>query len=163
MTPGDGEEEARARPSRVLALYIVLAVVTVVVTALVLVEGEDRQAQPSIAGGYDVEGENPCMGKVPPKAGGPELPSTAPKQQTPAGPSFDVKQSGKFVNFTNPQGTLDGKLELDSVDERHAARPLHGDVECVDGRQRELPGEGHPGSEGADQGNARRPADESRS
>ena len=73
---------------------------------LVLAEGEDREPQPAIAGGYDVIGANACLGA-----------------------KFDVKQSGQFVNFDNAKGTLGGKLEFDEGE-------LTGDVDCIERRRR---------------------------
>src|SRR4051794_31905646 len=43
----------------------------------------------------------------------------------------DVKQSGKFVTFTNTLGTLGGSLE---VDDGH----LTGDVKCLDGKEQPI-------------------------
>ena len=58
-------------------------------------------------------GGEPCIGPVPKPAGGIPLPATAPTQVAAAGPSFNVLQSGQFVNFTNNQSTLGGQLRLD--------------------------------------------------
>ena len=77
-------------------------------TIVVVKAGEDRDPQPAIAGGYDTQGQNACLG-----------------------PKFDVKQSGQFVNLDNPKGTISGKLEFDEGE-------LTGDAECLDGNEQEL-------------------------
>ena len=90
--------------------------------------GEDKKAQPSIAGGYDLQAPNDCFGTPPAPAAGKPLPATAPPQAAVAGPSFDVKQSGQFVNLSNTQGTLGGKLRLEEDANADGSRPLDGDV-----------------------------------
>ena len=90
-----------AARTRLIALYAAMAVAVAVVMVLVISAGEDRHPQPGIAGGYDIQGENACLG-----------------------PKFDVKQSGKYVNLDNAKGTLGGQLEFDEGQ-------LTGDVDCV--------------------------------
>ena len=99
---------AGVRRGRLIALYAATAVAAVVVIALVVSAGQGRDPQQSIAGGYDVLGTSACLG-----------------------PKFDVKQSGRFANLDNADGTLAGKLEFEDDE-------LTGDVECVDGGTREL-------------------------
>ena len=111
---------APARTGRLAVFYVVLAVIVAAVVIVVIDEGKDEKAQPSIAGGYDTAGPNACLGKAAPPTGAP-LPATAPTQPAPAGPAFDVKQSGQFVNLSNIQGTLGGKLRLHT--ESSAERP----------------------------------------
>ena len=123
-----------------MVFYVLLALVTAVVATVVLTKGGDEQAQPSIAGGYDVAGENDCLGGGAPAAVGRPLPKTAPAQPQAAGPSFDVKQSGVFVNISNTQGTLSGKLRLEPAANDQATRGLHGDVGCVDGTEARFEG-----------------------
>ena len=114
---------------RQLAIYYALLVLAVtIVTIFVVQAGEDEKAQPSIAGGYDVEAPNACLGATPKPPPGKQLPPEAPPAPKAAGPSFDVKQSGQFVNLSNIQGTLGGKLRLGR------GKSLTGDVECADGR-----------------------------
>src|SRR3954463_12654043 len=108
--------------------YAVLALVTAAVAAIVISAGHDEKAQPTIAGGYDAAAPVACLGPPPPKPAGAPLPPTAPGQPAVNGPSFDVKQSGEFVNFTNSQNTLGGKLRL-----RDRGK-LTGDVDCVNGK-----------------------------
>src|SRR5688572_7528824 len=93
--------------------YVFLAVAVAIVAAIVVSAGEDKQGQPSIAGGYDLQAPNGCFGAPPAPAAGKPLPETAPPQAQVAGPSFDVKQSGQFVNLSNTQGTLAAKLRLE--------------------------------------------------
>jgi Kef-type K+ transport system membrane component KefB len=123
----------------------------VAVTAVVISKGDDEHAQPSIAGGYDLVGENACFGPPPAQPKGRALPATAPAQPQPAGPSFDVKQSGQFVNFSNTQGTLGGKLRFEAQ-EGQAGR-LHGTVDCVNGKGAEFEGTATPGEKGRIEGN----------
>ena len=99
---------------RQLAIYYALLVLAVTIVTIVVVQaGEDEKAQPSIAGGYDVQAPNACLGATPKPPPGKQLPPEAPPAPKAAGPSFDVKQSGQFVNLSNIQGTLGGKLRLD--------------------------------------------------
>src|SRR3954447_6247858 len=106
-----------------LALYYAFLAAAVAVVAIIVVgKGEDKKAQPSIAGGYDAAAPNACLGAPPAPAKGRPLPPTpprggprpppAPPQPLVGGPSFDVKQSGQFVNLSNTQGTLGGTLRL---------------------------------------------------
>jgi Kef-type K+ transport system membrane component KefB len=104
------QDDAVATPprSRLIAFYAALAILTAVVTAVIISVGSDRKAEPSIAGGYAVAGEVPCVGE-----------------------RIDLKQSGQFVNADNPDETLSGQLRFE--DGR-----LTGDVDCVDGGTQEL-------------------------
>jgi Kef-type K+ transport system membrane component KefB len=131
--------------SRLTIFYAFLAVVTAAVAIIVISAGKDEKAQPSIAGGYDAAAPNACLGAPLPPSSGPPLPPTAPAQPKPGGPSFDVKQSGQFVNFTNAQGNLGGKL-------RFKDGRLTGGVSCVNGRTEPFAGTVTPGSKGAIQG-----------
>lgn len=99
-----------AAPSkrRVTIFYAVLAIATAVVAITVFAAGENREAQKSIAGGYDTAADNPCLGA-----------------------QFDVKQSGKFVSLENADDNLSGVLELDGS-------RLTGDVSCIKGGEQEL-------------------------
>lgn len=88
---------------KLIALYAVMGVAVVAVTFAVIAAGHDRDPQPEIAGGYDVQGQSACLG-----------------------PRFDVRQSGQFVNFDNTKGSVGGSLEFDDGE-------LTGEVECLDG------------------------------
>ena len=61
-------------------------------------------------------------------AGGIPLPATAPTQVPASGPSFNVLQSGQFVNFTNNQNTLGGQLRLNETTLANGGHRLTGDV-----------------------------------
>src|ERR1700751_3988500 len=100
--------------TRLITFYAIIAVIGVAVVIFVVSKGGNEEAQPSIAGGYTLTAANACIGPVPKPAGGVPLPSTAPTQVAAAGPSFNLLQSGQFVNFTNNQNTLGGKLRLDA-------------------------------------------------
>jgi Kef-type K+ transport system membrane component KefB len=97
-----------SRSRRLLAFYLAMAVVVGVVAAIAITAGEREEAETPIAGGYDVTEGGACLGE-----------------------KFDVKQSGRFVNLTNADETLGGKLELRDGE-------LTGDVSCVDGGTAEL-------------------------
>jgi Kef-type K+ transport system membrane component KefB len=142
----DEQLERPASRGRMAVYYAVLALLTAAVAAIVISAGHDEKAQPSIAGGYDADGPAACLGAPPPKAAGPPLPSTAPVQATPAGPSFDVKQSGEFVSFTNSQSTLGAKLRLGD------GGKLTGDVSCVDGTTARFAGTALAGKQGVIEG-----------
>jgi Kef-type K+ transport system membrane component KefB len=116
---------------RVIAFYVILAAITVAVVVIVVDKGRNEKAQPAIAGGYDASAPNACLGAVPKPVGGAPLPPTAPAQPAPAGPSFNLQQSGQFVNIGNNQGTLSGQLRLHPGS--GAGRRLTGTVDCVSG------------------------------
>jgi K+:H+ antiporter len=118
---------------RLIIFYAILAVIGVVVVVFVVSKGGNEKAQPSIAGGYVVSAPSPCIGPVPKPAGGIPLPSTAPTQVAPTGPSFNVLQSGQFVNFTNNQNTLGGQLRLNEKTLAGNSHRLTGTVNCVSG------------------------------
>src|SRR5919106_2677292 len=101
-------EQPLTRGRRLLVFYLVMAVVVGVVAAIAITAGEREEAETPIAGGYDVTAGADCLGD-----------------------KFDVKQSGRFVNLTNPDETLGGKLELRDGD-------LTGDVSCLEGGTAEL-------------------------
>ncbi len=137
-----------ASGKRMAVYYAFLAVAVTVVTILVVRAGEDRKAQPSIAGGYDLEAPNPCIGAPAPPAPTPALPATTAPQAKASGPSFDVKQSGQFVNLSNTQGNLGGKLRLKEDARADGSHPLSGDVDCVNGKTLDFEGEATPGAKG---------------
>jgi Kef-type K+ transport system membrane component KefB len=134
--------ESPASKGRMTIYYVALALITAVVAVLVISAGKDEKAQPTIAGGYDATGPAACLGAPPPKPTGAPLPATAPTQPAVTGPSFDVKQSGEFVNFSNTQSTLSGKLRLKGGE-------LTGDVSCVNGKTEHFTGTAVSGSKGA--------------
>lgn len=135
-----------ASGARLTVFYVVLALLTAGVAAVVVSLGQDEKAQPPIAGGYDADQAVPCLGTPPAPVEGPALPSTAPATAPVAGPSFDVKQSGEFVNLSNFQGTLSAKLRLEDKRNADGSRPLTGDVNCVDGKSARLEGKALAGS-----------------
>jgi hypothetical protein len=106
---GDAAEDDRGPSKRkLLFFYPTLAVIAAVVVSIAVSAGQDVKPQQSIAGGYDASGSPAAVACV--------------------GQRVDVKQSGKFVSFTNTLGTLGGALE---VNDGH----LTGDVKCVDGKK----------------------------
>ena len=141
--------DAPAGKGRMTIYYVVLAALTAVVAAVVINAGQDKTALPTIAGGYDATGPVACLGAPPAKAAGAPLPATAPSQAAVYGPSFDVKQSGEFVNFSNIQGNLGAKLRLKGGGGADTPRKLTGDVNCVNGKSQHFTGTATPGSKGA--------------
>jgi Kef-type K+ transport system membrane component KefB len=141
-----------ASRAKMTIFYALLALVTAAVAAFAIAAGSDKEGQPSIAGGYDVAAPNACLGEPPPPPSGKPLPETAPAQAQVAGPSFDVKQSGEFVNISNVQGTLGGKLRLEGGEGDEGPRRISGDVKCVSGETQFLEGTATPGSKGAIEG-----------
>src|SRR3954451_12791948 len=84
-----------------LAIYVVMGIAVAVVTAVVFSAGQDLDAEKPLAGGYDLPKPDPCLGA-----------------------SFDLRQSGEFVNIENSDGSLSGAL-------RDEDGHLTGDVTCV--------------------------------
>src|ERR1700716_3416653 len=97
---------------RLIAFYVAMAAIAVAVVIVVVNRGVSEKAQPAIAGGYDASAANGCLGAVAPKAAGAPLPAPPPAQPAPSGPSFNLLQSGQFLNITNNQGTLSGQLRM---------------------------------------------------
>jgi Kef-type K+ transport system membrane component KefB len=131
--PGQTDMPRSRLAKRLITFYAILAVIGVAVVVFVVSKGGNEKAQPSIAGGYVVSAANPCIGPVPKPAGGIPLPPTAPTQVAASGPSFNVLQSGQFVNFTNNQNTLGGQLRLSEQTLPGNAHRLTGTVNCVSG------------------------------
>src|SRR6516165_5812672 len=131
--PGQEDVSRGKLASRLIVFYAIIAAVGVAVVIFVVSKGGNEKAQPSIAGGYTLSAASPCIGPVPRPAGGIPLPPTAPTQVTAAGPSFNVLQSGQFVNFTNNQNTLGGQLRLSANTLPGNSHRLTGDVSCVSG------------------------------
>src|SRR4051812_8420187 len=131
--------------------YAVLALLTAAVVAVVISAGHDEHGQPSLAGGYDATAPNACLGSPPPPPTGKPLPPTAPPQAPVLGPSFDVKQSGEFVNLSNVQGTLGGQLRIHGGS-GDGPRRVTGDVDCVNDTTQHFAGTATPGSKGVIQG-----------
>src|SRR3984885_73620 len=147
--PGENAIPRGRLVRRLLTFYGIVAVIAVAVVIFVVDKGGSEKAQPAIAGGYAVSAASPCIGPVPKAAGGVPLPSTAPAQAAAAGPSFNVLQSGQFVNFTNNQGTLGGKLRLSETTLPGNAHRLTGNVSCVNGKSLSINAIALPGAKGA--------------
>lgn len=144
----DANEPGTASPLRLGVLYVALFALVAIVATVVISKGQDEHPQASIAGGYDANAANACLGTPPAPAKAVTLPSTAPAQAPPTGPSFDVRQSGQFVNLTNPAGTLTGKLRLEDG-AAGAPRRITGTVNCVSGGEQEFDGTATPAPKGA--------------
>ena len=86
-----------------IAIYAVMAVAVALVASIVFSAGQDLEPEKSIAGGYDLAKPDPCLGA-----------------------SFDLRQSGEFVNIENADESIGGGL-------RDESGRLTGDVSCVGG------------------------------
>src|SRR5215469_4995486 len=126
--------------------YVILAVISVAVVIFVVDRGKNEKAQPSIAGTYQSTALNSCIGPAPKPVGGAPLPPTAPTQVPAPGPNFNVLQSGQFVNFTNNNKTLGGKLRLDEKTLANGGHKLTGDVSCVNGGSKSINAIATPGA-----------------
>jgi len=91
-----------------IAIYVVMAIAVTAVAIVVISAGQDLDPEPSIAGGYDLVQPDPCLGTT-----------------------FDLRQSGEFVNIENADGSLGGSLRTEQGS-------LTGDVSCVDGESTAL-------------------------
>ena len=136
----DASSEPMGAPKgRLIAFYLILAAITVAVVIVVVDKGADKKAQPAIAGGYDATGPVPCLGAVPAMIPWKSpLPATAPGQPVVAGPSFDLVQSGQFVNISNAPKTLGGQLRLHKGTAPGGGKLLTGTVDCVAGPSQKL-------------------------
>ena len=88
---------------RLTLYYVVLLIAVAVVATIVLSAGASEEAEPAIAGGYDVSQGNACLGDT-----------------------FDLRQSGQFVTVQRADASGAGKLRFE--DGR-----LTGDVSCAEG------------------------------
>ena len=68
-----------------IAIYVVMAIAVAIVAPIVFKAGQDLTPEHSVAGGYDLERPDRCLG-----------------------PSFDIRQSGEFANIENAAGSLGG-------------------------------------------------------
>ena len=135
--PGQKDMPRGTLARRLITFYAILAAIGVAVVVFVVSKGGNEKAQPAIAGSYTLSAASPCIGPVPKPAGGVPLPATAPTQVAAAGPSFNLLQSGQFVNFTNNQNTLGGQLRLNDKTLAGNAHRLTGTVSCDRGRRSE--------------------------
>ena len=135
--------------TRLIIFYAIMAVIGAAVVILVVDKGGNERALPSIAGGYTASASNTCLGPAPKPVGGTPLPATAPAQAAAAGQSFNVLQSGEFVNFTNNAGTLGGKLRLTDTKLPGGGYHLSGNVSCVSGKSLPFSGTAVAGARGA--------------
>jgi len=151
--PGQNDVPRGKLATRLIVFYAILAVIGVAVVVFVVSKGGNEKAQPSIAGGYTLAAANPCIGPSPKPAPGLPLPPTAPTQLPATGPSFNVLQSGQFVNFTNNQNTLGGQLRLSEQTLPGNSHRLTGTVNCVSGgRSLHLDAIATPGAKAAIKG-----------
>ncbi|MBV9606646.1 MAG: cation:proton antiporter [Solirubrobacterales bacterium] len=150
--PGQKEMPRGKLATRLITFYAIIAVIGVAVVIFVVDKGGNEKAQPSIAGSYTLAAADSCIGPVPKPAGGVPLPSTAPTQVAAAGPSFNLLQSGQFVNFTNNQNTLGGQLRLSGTALAGNSHRLTGTVNCVAGGSQKLDAIATPGAKAAIKG-----------
>ena len=109
----DGRWRVVACARRLITFYAILAVIGVAVVVFVISKGGStrRPSRRSPAVTWRAP-PAPCIGPAPKPVGGTRSRRPRPTQAAAPGPSFNVLQSGQFVNFTNNQGTLGGKLRL---------------------------------------------------
>ena len=93
---------------RLTLFYVVLLVAVAAVATLVLSAGAKEEAEPAIAGGYDVTEGNACLGDT-----------------------FDVRQSGQFVSVQRADASGAGKLRFENGE-------LKGDLTCAEGGKQPL-------------------------
>ena len=62
-----------ASKGQMTVYYVFLAAAVAIEAAIVVSAGEDKKAQPSIAGGYDLQAPNDCFGTPPAPAAGKPL------------------------------------------------------------------------------------------
>ena len=142
---------------RLVVFYVILAAIAVAVVIFVVDRGKDEKAQPPIAGGYQSAALNSVHRTGAQAAGGAPLPPTAPTQVPAPGPSFNVLQSGQFVNFTNNQNTLGGKLRLNEKTLANGGHQLTGRRRVRQRRQvKATQRDRHPRRQGVDRRHARR-------
>jgi Kef-type K+ transport system membrane component KefB len=130
---------------RLIPLYVLLIVATVIGAVLLIDRGQREHAQPSIAGGYDLSQPNPCFGAPAATPQGAPLPSSAPAQPPVPGASFDIQQSGEFLSLSNPAGSLGGKLRLHPAGKGQPLR-MTGTIDCVSGGSKQFAGAASPGT-----------------
>jgi Kef-type K+ transport system membrane component KefB/nucleotide-binding universal stress UspA family protein len=100
--------EPPVRPRRLIAIYVVMALAITTVAIGGITAGQELTPERSIAGGYDLDRPDPCLGA-----------------------GFDLRQSGEFVNVENAEGTLGGRLRTEQG-------RLSGEVACAGGGTAEL-------------------------
>ncbi len=148
--PGQTDVPRGRLVTRLIVFYAILAVVGVAVVVLVISKGGNEKAQPAIAGGYAAAAANPCVGPIPKPAPGAPLPATAPAQAAATGPSFNVLQSGQFVNFTNNQNTLGGTARLQTQTLPGGGHRMTGTINCASGgRSLSIDAVATPGAKGS--------------
>ena len=73
-----------------IAIYVVMAIAVAIVAPIVFKAGQDLTPEHSVAGGYDLERPDRCLG-----------------------PNFDIRQSGEFANIENAAGSLGGAIRVE--------------------------------------------------
>src|SRR4029079_185719 len=96
------------RRGTLTAIYVVMAIAVAIVVPIVFTKGQDLTPEHSVAGGYDLERPDTCLG-----------------------PSFDIRQSGEFANLQNAGRSLKGSLRVESG-------RLSGSASCIGGGSDEL-------------------------
>jgi Kef-type K+ transport system membrane component KefB len=93
---------------RLTLYYVVLLLSVAVIATVVLTAGAKEEAEPGIAGGYDVSQGQACVGE-----------------------QIDIRQSGQFVSLQRADGSGAGKLRFEDG-------KLTGDVSCAEGGKQPL-------------------------
>lgn len=131
--------ESEAGLRRLIPAYVLLIAAVVGAAVLLIAKGDHEHALPSIAGGYGLTAASGCFGAQPVTAAGAPLPSTAPAQPPVIGGSFQLQQSGEFVNLSSSSNSLGGKLQLHAATTGHAMR-LTGTIDCAGGNSEHFAG-----------------------
>ena len=101
--PDDAAFAHHVSGARVAVHYVVLAALVAAALIVSVSLGQNKHAQPNIAGGYDVSAGTACLGA-----------------------KLNIVQSGRYVNLSNPQSTLSGDLLFKNG-------VLTGTAHCVNG------------------------------
>lgn len=106
-----GEADVTVSKRRIVSYYVAVAMAVIVVAVVVFTAGAAKEAEPKIAGGYDVSAGAACIGA-----------------------QVDVLQSGQFVSLARPDGENAGKLRLENGQLTGSARCRNGDEQPLAAR-----------------------------
>ena len=146
LVTSEAPEGAPSR-KRLVALYAVLALATVAVATAVIAQGQDEKAQPSIAGGYDLESSQPCFGRTPPPPSGRPLPDTAPAQPVKTVVRRQAVRPVRELHQRRRQPSR--QLKLAEQPNPGGSHRLSGDVECVGAGTKKFEGAAIAGNRGS--------------
>ena len=141
---------------RLIIFYAILAVIVAVVVVVVITRARREGASPRSPADTSRAAPARCLGSRA-HAGGRHAPAIDRADRSPRpGPSFNVLQSGQFVNFTNNQRHLGGSAAPAVQGAPRGRAPPHGNVELRVRRVAEARRNRDPRSQGLDRGHPRR-------